>query len=77
LGWETETRHDAQGKIVEHSVYHGGYSGRSRANIWFVPETEWGTAIVMNHGRGDDSISADIFYALIREFRLVPATGKQ
>ena len=37
-------------QIVEHSVHHGGYTGRSRANIWFVPETQWGTAIVINHG---------------------------
>jgi CubicO group peptidase (beta-lactamase class C family) len=72
LGWETEVRRDEQMQIVEHSVHHGGYTGRSRANIWFVPETQWGTVIVMNHGRGDDSISADIFYALLREFRLLP-----
>jgi hypothetical protein len=37
-----------------------------------VPETQWGTAIVMNHGRGDDSISADIFHALLREVGLLP-----
>ena len=27
LGWATETRHDAQGQIVEHSVFHGGIPG--------------------------------------------------
>ena len=62
---------DADGRAVEHSVYHGGYSGRSRANMWFAPETGWGTVIVTNHGLGDDAMTADIFYALIREFGLV------
>jgi hypothetical protein len=71
LGWESETRRDARGQITEHSVFHGGYSGRARANLWFSPETEWGTVIVTNHGRGDDGITADIFYALLREFGLV------
>jgi hypothetical protein len=40
--------------------------------MWFVPETQWGTVIVMNHGRGGDAIIADIFYALLREFELFP-----
>jgi CubicO group peptidase (beta-lactamase class C family) len=71
LGWEVEVTRDADGRAVEHSVYHGGYSGRSRANMWFAPETGWGTVIVTNHGRGDDAMTADIFYALIREFGLV------
>jgi hypothetical protein len=26
--------------------------------------------IVANHGRGDDSITDDVFYALLREFEL-------
>ena len=77
LGWATDVRRDERGRIVEHSVYHGGYSGRFRANIWFVPETQWGTAIVMNHGRGDDATSADIFYALLREVGLLPAAKPQ
>ncbi|MES2697606.1 MAG: serine hydrolase [Verrucomicrobiota bacterium] len=80
LGWQVEVNRDAHGRVVEHSVFHGGYSGRARANMWFVPETQWGTVIVMNHGRGDDAITADIFYALLREFGLLPfpasASGK-
>jgi CubicO group peptidase (beta-lactamase class C family) len=70
LGWMSEARRDASGNAIEHSVFHGGYSGRSRANLWFVPETQWGTVIVTNDGRGDDAITADIFYALLREFEL-------
>jgi CubicO group peptidase (beta-lactamase class C family) len=73
LGWESEVKRDEGGRIYEHSVHHGGYSGRFRANIWFTPETQWGTVIVTNHGRGDDSASADIFYALLGEFRSLPA----
>jgi CubicO group peptidase (beta-lactamase class C family) len=73
LGWEVEVKRDAKGQTIERSLYHGGYSGRYRANMWFAPETQWGTVIVMNHGRGNDSISADIFYALLREFGLLPA----
>jgi CubicO group peptidase (beta-lactamase class C family) len=73
LGWEVEVKRDASGQAIERSLYHGGYSGRFRTNIWFGPDTQWGTVIVMNHGRGDDSISADIFYALLREFGLLPA----
>jgi CubicO group peptidase (beta-lactamase class C family) len=71
LGWEVEVTRDSRDGPVEHSVCHGGYSGRSRANMWFAPETGWGTVIVTNHGRGDDAITADIFYALLREFGLV------
>jgi hypothetical protein len=37
-----------------------------------VPETGWGTAIVTNDGRGDESITASIFYALLREFDVIP-----
>jgi CubicO group peptidase (beta-lactamase class C family) len=73
LGWASETQRDARGTITEHSVFHGGYSGRARANLWFSPETGWGTVIVTNHGGGDDAITADIFYALLREFGLVTA----
>ena len=71
LGWEVEVTRDGDGRAIEHSVYHGGFSGRSRANMWFVPETQWGTVIVTNHGRGDDAITSDIFYALLREFAVV------
>jgi CubicO group peptidase (beta-lactamase class C family) len=70
LGWAIDVTRDEDGRIVERSLYHGGYSGRSRANIWFAPETQWGTVIVANHGRGDDSITDDVFYALLREFEL-------
>jgi CubicO group peptidase (beta-lactamase class C family) len=68
LGWQSDVRRNERGAIVERSLYHGGYSGRFRANLWFVPETQWGTAIVMNHGRGDDAITSDVFHALLREF---------
>jgi CubicO group peptidase (beta-lactamase class C family) len=67
VGWQSDVRRDERGAIVERSVYHGGYSGRFRASLWFVPETQWGTAIVMNHGRGDDAITSDVFYALLRQ----------
>lgn len=73
-GWESEVKRGEGGQIYEHSVHHGGYSGRFRANMWFTPETQWGTVIVTNHGRGDgDSMTADIFHAVLREFRLLPA----
>jgi CubicO group peptidase (beta-lactamase class C family) len=72
LGWQTDVMRNAAGEPQEHSVYHGGYTGRSRANVWFVPETGWATAIVTNDGRGDESITADIFYALLREFDVIP-----
>jgi CubicO group peptidase (beta-lactamase class C family) len=72
LGWEIDLTRDSRGRIIERSLYHGGYSGRSRANIWFVPETQWGTVIVTNHGRGDKAITDDIFYGLLREFGLRP-----
>jgi CubicO group peptidase (beta-lactamase class C family) len=75
LGWESEVKRDKHGQIYEHSVFHGGYSGRFRANMWFVPETQWGTVIVINHGRGDDLITADIFHGLLREFGLGPNPG--
>jgi CubicO group peptidase (beta-lactamase class C family) len=72
LGWQSDVRRNERGEIVERSLYHGGYSGRFRANLWFVPETQWGTAIVMNHGRGDDAITSDVFYALLRELGARP-----
>ena len=72
LGWMSEVRLDADGRVVEHSVFHGGYSGVARANMWFVPETQWGTAIVVNDGRGDEAIASEIFYDLLREFGVVP-----
>ena len=74
LGWMSDARRDARGVVVEHSVYHGGYSGRARANMWFVPETQWGTVIVTNDGRGDESISTGIFYALLHEFGVIAAS---
>lgn len=71
LGWEVEATRDAAGRVVEHSIYHGGFSGRARANMWFCPESKTGTVIVYNHG-GDDKANAyaDIFFALLREFSL-------
>jgi CubicO group peptidase (beta-lactamase class C family) len=73
LGWVSELTRDPRGQAVETSVHHGGYSGRARANIWFVPETQWGTVIVTNDGRGDESVTSGIFYALLREFQVVAA----
>jgi CubicO group peptidase (beta-lactamase class C family) len=69
LGWEVEITRDGQGKILERSIYHGGFSGRFRANMWFSPEARTGTVIVYNHG-GNKSADAyaDIFFALIAEF---------
>ena len=68
MGWEVETTRDRQGKTVERSIYHGGFSGRFRANIWFAPESRTGTVIVYNHG-GDDKATAcaDIFQALLQD----------
>lgn len=71
LGWEVEFTRDPAGKILERSVYHGGYSGRFRANIWFCPESEWGAVIVCNDGRGDGAEMSAVFFALLKEFRLV------
>jgi CubicO group peptidase (beta-lactamase class C family) len=74
LGWQVEVERGADGRVI-HSVFHGGYSGRARANMWFGPETQWGTVIVMNHGRGGEAVTTDIFYALLREFGLLPAAA--
>ena len=71
LGWQVEVERGADGRVI-HSVFHGGYSGRARANMWFGPESQWGTAIVMNHGRGGEAVTTDIFSALLREFGLLP-----
>jgi CubicO group peptidase (beta-lactamase class C family) len=71
IGWESAFTRGPDGGVLERSVYHAGHSGRFRANIWFVPETEWGTAIVSNSGGGnDDVITDDVFHALLREFGL-------
>lgn len=75
LGWESEVQTHPSSGTTEHSVYHGGYSGRARANVWFVPETGWGTAIVTNDGKGDASLTADIFYGLLAEFGLHAASS--
>jgi CubicO group peptidase (beta-lactamase class C family) len=71
LGWEVETTRDTSGVIVERSIYHGGYSGRSTANVWFSPESRTGTVIVYNDG-GDETPDAyaTIFFALLAEFGL-------
>jgi CubicO group peptidase (beta-lactamase class C family) len=71
LGWEVEIERDGQGKILNRSIYHGGFSGRFRANMWFSPESRAGTVIVYNYG-GDDAADAyaDVFYALLEEFGL-------
>jgi len=71
LGWEVEIKRDAGGKVIERSIYHGGYSGRFRANLWFCPESQWGTVIVCNDGRGDGAEMAAVFRALLREFNLI------
>jgi CubicO group peptidase (beta-lactamase class C family) len=67
-GWEVETKRRADGTVIERSVYHGGYSGRFRANVWFSPESRTGTAIVYNDGaEAATGAYADVFYALLRE----------
>lgn len=71
LGWEVEIKRDSGGKVIERSIYHGGYSGRFRANIWFCPESQWGTVIVCNDGRGDGSEMSAVFLSLLKEFRIV------
>jgi CubicO group peptidase (beta-lactamase class C family) len=76
LGWEVEIARDGEGKIVERSIYHGGYSGRARANMWFCPESRTGTVIVYNHGGNEEADAyADIFYALLQESGLVKRDG--
>lgn len=71
LGWEVETQRNPQGAILERSIYHGGYSGRARANLWFSPESRTGTVIVYNHGSETTTDAyAPIFYALLAEFGL-------
>jgi hypothetical protein len=57
LGREVETTRDGQGKIVERSIYHGGFSGRSRANMWFLPESRTGMVIIYTHG-GNGQVDA-------------------
>lgn len=71
LGWEVEIKRDAGGKVAERSIYHGGYSGRFRANMWFCPESQWGTVIVCNDGRGDGAEMASVFLALLKEFKVI------
>jgi CubicO group peptidase (beta-lactamase class C family) len=67
-GWEVESKRDAAGQIVERSIYHGGYSGRARANMWFCPESKTGIVIVYNHGGQKESDAyVDIFYRLLKE----------
>lgn len=68
LGWDVETSRDQHGKPLERSIYHGGYSGRFRANLWFCPESQWGTIIVCNHGRGEGAEMATVFLELVKEF---------
>jgi CubicO group peptidase (beta-lactamase class C family) len=72
LGWDVESVRNKDGKVVERSVFHGGYSGRSRSNIWFSPESQYGTVIVYNYASGE-AVDAyqDIFYALLRKYKLV------
>ena len=71
LGWEVEIKRDSTGKVIERSIYHGGYSGGFRANMWFCPESGWGTVIFCNDGRGDGAEMAAVFLALLKEFRLI------
>jgi len=68
LGWEVEVQEDGEGRVVERSIFHGGYSGRFRTNVWFSPESQTGTVIVYNTG-SSESVDAyvDIFYALLEE----------
>ena len=77
LGWEVEIKRNSEGKVIERSMYHGGYTGRTRANMWFCPESQWGTVIVCNHGRGVGEEMSTVFYALLQEFeKLDHASGQ-
>jgi D-alanyl-D-alanine carboxypeptidase len=71
LGWEVQTTRDADGKIIERSIYHGGYNGTARANMWFCPESGWGTVIVCNDGGGDGAEMGQVFYELLKEMEIV------
>jgi CubicO group peptidase (beta-lactamase class C family) len=72
LGWDVESVRNKDGKIVERSIFHGGFNGRTRSNIWFSPESQYGTVIVYNYASGE-AIDAyqDIFYALLRKYQLI------
>jgi CubicO group peptidase (beta-lactamase class C family) len=71
LGWEVQFTRDTAGKVVERSIYHGGYSGRFRANMWFCPESGWGTVIFCNDGRGEGKEMGDVFRALLKETKVI------
>jgi CubicO group peptidase (beta-lactamase class C family) len=71
LGWNVELKRN-NGKVIERSIFHGGYTGRFRSNIWFCPESQYGTVIVYNYATGK-AIDAyeNIFYSLLREFQIL------
>lgn len=72
LGWDVEVTRDKEGNIVERSIFHGGYNGRSRSNIWFCPESGYGTVIVYNFATGEAADAyQDIFYALLRKYAII------
>jgi CubicO group peptidase (beta-lactamase class C family) len=71
LGWFVEVTRNADGQIFERSIYHGGYSGRTGANMWFCPESGWETVIVCNSGKGGEFKMGEVFYALLREMKLI------
>jgi CubicO group peptidase (beta-lactamase class C family) len=70
LGWDVEITRNAGGQVVERSIYHGGYTGESRTNMWFGPESGWGTVIVCNSGDEGSGMS-EVFYALLREMKII------
>ncbi len=74
LGWEVQVTPDAAGRIVERSIYHGGYTGGARANMWFCPESGWGTVIVCNDGSGVGEEMGAVFYELLKEMKIVPSS---
>lgn len=71
LGWNVESIRNQSGKVTERSIFHGGFNGRTRSNIWFSPESQYGTVIVYNYA-SEEAIDAyqDIFYALLRKYKL-------
>jgi CubicO group peptidase (beta-lactamase class C family) len=72
LGWDVEVTRDKEGRVTERSIFHGGYNGKTRSNIWFSPESQYGTVIVYNYATGKAADAyQDIFYALLRKYELV------
>lgn len=67
LGWDVEVTRDSAGEVIERSIFHGGFTGRDRANMWFCPESGWGAVMVCNSGDGDGTEMGQAFHALLKE----------